>query len=303
MRSTQRIAISAVLVAVTAAGSIAAIESPAASYAIRIERPAVVGRKLHVVGSVKSRQRTLETVADTALSPVEVSFDLDFVGDLEVLAVSPRGRATEESVAVERCTRTENGLGRQVVPRGLLVHARLVDGRTVFESGTGTLSAAGRAALALVVELSADDEPSDDQALGAAPPKTIGEAWAVEPRTMSAVLARAGMRVAARDVAGETKLIGLRTLGGVRGLEVRAEITAHDVVLDTALLPAGVRPRGGMLTGRFAYMLPLDPALPPIEERADFESDSFLSGTVENRPVRMSLESRLSKDLRLALVP
>ena len=249
-------------VALSYAGQGAAQTQPAAAtYEVRLHRPAVVGRRARVT-SEGVKHQTVRVVR--AGRPAEERLEdlrVHFRAVERVVAVLPNGKARQSDYTVELFSSDDERGNHVLARRGQVLS--VVRGARGAEA-TVTLDGlpvppATRSALAAVVSLSASDV-TDDDTFGTTARQPVGGAWPMHADVAQRDLeAASGMRA---TLTGQTRLERAATVQRTPCLELAA--TMDGTVTTMPRLPPGSIVRTGNMHVALRGMFPVAGALPAL---------------------------------------
>ena len=254
-----------------APGQPAAAAAPQADYAIQLTRPAAVGQKRLVSGSVQTDDRTTGGPSGARPENQQQVSTLHFIVATEVQAVSARGNVQRAVLYVRRLTKESGGISAELAKPGEAITARLEGHERVVEMQGARVAPDLQDALAALVPLRADDEPTDDDLFGTATRRRVGESWPVHADAF-ARMSSGGVTFDPRQVAGTVTLAGVKVSHGLPCLEVRWRLEAQHGTFKAGTLPSNLTGTMTTLSVTGAALVPVDAAL-PAEGR-----DSTLAG-------------------------
>ena len=230
---------------------------PAADdYVIRLTRPSKVGERYRVDAKGTERNQERLTVGGQVQND-DSDISVHLIAVATVLAVDNASQATRIEYLIETCKKTSSGATEKVLSAGRRVVAESDDDDdTVFTvDGDPALEDVSEA-LSVVISAHPPDSPSDDQIFGTPERKRVGDTWSIDSGTAAAYFSKAGLVVSAEDLKGTVTLVGVRTIGGVKALEITAHIGAERMTMD---LPEWLRIEKTSMTGDFTGFVPMDP--------------------------------------------
>jgi hypothetical protein len=264
--------------------------APAAEdFSIKFSRPSKVGERTLLTGTYQADEDTVVTVAGRE-NRQEKHAIYRFAVIHKVLAIGAKGNPSRVALAVQKLTREADGATTEVLKAGDVISVRLEGHEEVWELGGAALADELKEALDSIVEVTADDDPTDDDVFGTARRRRIGDSWPVDARLLADQLRRKGLPVTAKDVTGTATLAGTKSVQGVPCLDVRLNIELRDVKLPIPDLPAEVVM--APLTVRFTgvQVLPVNGVRNMLEANLDFRLPLAANGTVEGNSFTMRSE-------------
>jgi hypothetical protein len=264
--------------------SVARADDDAETFEIRLDRPSKVGDKYGVSSLVATKTVSkITTEGEAQPRTVRDSVGIHLEGEIEVLAVTPRGAELKVACTVRKCTITDGGETHDVIPAGKVIFAEWKDDKTVYAvklNGDKTAPIPERLAGLLddVLRISNPDDQGNDAVFGTKEKQKPGATWPVNAEAAVKELEREGMKVAADDVSGSTKLVEKTKAGGLDCLKVETRFKAKNAS------GAGKGPakemtlEQGELSVSVTSVMPIDPALPPVSDTGALKVKSVLKG-------------------------
>ena len=263
----------------------------ARDYSIQPVRPARIGSRFRVTATGTKGVRLSYTVNGVENRGDQTAFKVEVKAVGEVLEVDAAGRPTRVRYSVEKCLRTDEGPGVEVVAKGAAVVARIAEGETVFELDGGTLGMAARDALALVLSLGEEKSQEALFAPPAWPPSPAssdppsdrrrpGDSWPVDPQAARESLTSGSLEIDPASIAGTATLVGVRSARGSEVLELVVEVAARRLAMPTEGLPPGMSFKEGTVRYRLTGLFPADPAYRPLSRKKQLEASFVLEGKV-----------------------
>lgn len=239
-------------------------------YEVRLHRPDKVGDRFDVKCEAATIRGTTVVVGEERREQPGEAFGIKLVGTVEVLATTPKGKATRISVVVRKCVRVAGDAEKELVAPGKTILAEVKGKETAFSLKYGTLPPEAQPALELAFRLSdKDDRGNDDLLFGTAKKQRVGGTWPASAEQAVKEFALEDVGVAKEDVSGGTTLDGVTTINGVECLKLSGELVVKNIKPTAGAdrqLPPGVTAAGGTLRHRFKVTLPVDPSIPALEE-------------------------------------
>ncbi len=254
------------------------------TFEIRLDRPSKVGEKYGVSSLVATKTISkITTQGEAQARTVRDSVGIHLEGEIEVLAVTPRGAELKVACTVSKCTVTDGDETHDVIPAGKVIFAEWKDDKTVYAvklDGGKTAPIPERLAGLLddVLRISNPDDRGNDAVFGTKEKQKVGAAWPVNAEAAVKELEREGMKVAVDDVSGSTKLAEKTKAGGSDCLKIETKFKAENAS------GAGKGParemtlEKGELSVSVTTVMPVDPALPPVSDTGVLKVKSVLKG-------------------------
>lgn len=197
-------------------------------------------------------------------------------GTVKVLAVNEKtGAVTKLQCTVAKLAKD----GKEVCPSGAVIAAE----RSPHQSSAITVN--GQPVPPEVRELLGPmlglGDPaatvSDDEVYGTDRPQTVGEARPIDKQLAERqVIEDARVPVAPGSARGETKIIRVKSAGGVDAMLVRLKL-AYDLTPAKPARPGTTPIEGGSVSDTFEILLPVDPSKPPISMTDDSRVSALIT--------------------------
>ncbi|HMF08339.1 MAG TPA: hypothetical protein VKJ00_04335 [Thermoanaerobaculia bacterium] len=224
-------------------------------YAIRLSRAHSVGDRyrLDARGRTHDRQRVTVGGRETENSETEVSVHL--VAAATVLAVDTKLQAIRTEYRIESCQKSSSGKTSEVLPAGRKVIAESKAGETVFTIDGQPAGKETAEALKAVISSHDPDSPTDDEISGTTERKRIGDTWSINAATAARLLSKEGVSISPEDLHGTVRLEGVRTINGVKALELSLHLRADKLRFAA---PEGLRLEKSAMEGDFTSPVAVD---------------------------------------------
>lgn len=254
------------------------------TYEIRLDRPSKVGEKYGVSSLVATKTVSkVTTEGEAEPRTVRDSVGIALEGEIEVLAVTPRGAELKVACTVAKCTVTDGDAQHDVIPAGKVILAEWKGDKTVYAvklDGDKTLPVPDRLAGVLddVLRIANPDDQGNDAVFGTKEKQKVGASWPVNAEAAVKELDREGMKVAVEDVSGSTKLAEKTKAGGVDCLKLETKFKAKNASGSGKGPAEGMTLEKGELSVSVTTLLPVDPALPPVTDSGVMKVKSVMKG-------------------------
>src|SRR4051812_25695705 len=183
-------------------------------YEIKLDRPDVVGDKFKIEAEGAMIRRAAMVLDDKRREEDPVGMGIKLEGTMEVLAATPKGKATKLSVTVESCVRVSGPDEKELLPKGAVIIAEADGNDTKFSLKDGELKPDASGLLELLFHLSADDaRATDDELFGTKEKQSVGAAWPMNAKRAAEDYATEDVKVDPADVSGNVKLDAIDKLG------------------------------------------------------------------------------------------
>ncbi len=216
-------------------------------------------------------------MAGDAAKTSAVGFDSLLDCSIQVTAVDRDNHATKISVTVDRCLRD----GKPLLAKGAVIVAA-VNGNKVEYSVNG---AAVEKPLAECLDLtlqnfvSIPNQKDDEESMfGTDQRKKVGDVWAVHQASVANMMSVAGFVAKKELVTGETKLVGIKTVGGKDILEIEGH-AAIDGLKGVALGTSS------SVSLKFSGMFPENPADKPLNTSMGITSTTLSTNQTDDHKV------------------
>ena len=264
--------------------ALAVADEAGGQYEIRLDRPSKVGEKYGVSSFVATKTVSkVTTEGEDEPRSVRDSVGINLEGEIEVLAVTPRGAELKVACTVGKCTVTDGDKTQDVIPAGKVILAEWKGDKTAYAvklDGGKTLPVPERLAGVLddVLRIANPEDEGNDVVFGTKQKQKVGATWPVNAKAAVKELEREGMKVAEEDVSGSTKLAEKTKAGGVDCLKIETTFKAKNAT-DNGKGPARqMTLEKGELSVSVTTVMPVDPALPPVSDGGVLKIKSVLKG-------------------------
>ena len=220
--------------ALVASGSARAADD---THAVRLSRPTKVGDRYRVDAKGKLVMQQRVAAAGQVAQSNETTIEVQLLAVATVLAVDSKAMATRVSYQVASCQRLKDGQTKEIVPRGRTVVAEHKGQKTGFTVDGEAAPAEVAEALGVVISAHEPESATDDDIFGTRDRKRVGEKWDINAPAAARDLSARGLKLAPQDIAGHAKLEAVRTVDGVKALEVSARLRVDRL---NAPLPPGM---------------------------------------------------------------
>jgi hypothetical protein len=271
-------------------------DEDAETFEIRLDRPSKVGEKYGVSSLVATKTISRVTTEGEQPRIVRDSVGIQLEGEIEVLAVTPRGAELKVACTFSKCTVTDGDETHDVIPAGKVIFAEWKDDKTVYAvklDGGKTAPIPERLAGLLddVLRISNPDDRGNDAVFGTKEKQKVGATWPANAEAAVKELEREGMKVAAEDVGGSTRLVEKTKAGGVDCLKLETKFTAKNTSSSGRGPAKEMTLEKGELSVTVTTVMPVDPALPPVSDSGALTVKSLLKGkNPEGKPMTVEVE-------------
>lgn len=286
------------------ANALPGAEEGAKDYDVKFARPIKVGAKYAMTADGALLRQTTITRGGATQKQPEDGFGIHLTGTVEVLALDDIGEEAKVSIAIDKCTRITSQGETELVPKGGILIAEGKGKDTIFSlEGGGELSKDAADALDLVVSLDTNDTLTDDDLLGTAGRKKVGESWPVSSENIAKDSERVNVIVKPEDVEGSFRIDGLEKKDGVECLKMSGNMKVKNLVAkadesEDDGLPEGFVVEGGSMDAKYAGLFPLDLTVGSLSESASITFITHIkSGSGKDGAVKV--ESRVQRAVEM----
>ena len=268
---------------------VAALPVFAQDYEIRLHHPRRVGSKNKVSAIGRDLQEMSMWSEGRALreEKKELTVEMDAVST--VLAVGPKGKPTSLSLQIQKLTKMDAGIQKELLPRDTVVTASRVGKKTSFEVNGQAVDPDVTQALELVVSVSNPDlDDTDDDLFGTRERKRVGDSWDANQAAVAKLL-MSDPRMTVKDIIGKATLKELIKDASGQRLLVAFEVTGKTVPATPA---PGASSQGGTIVMKGTAEFPLDPSLPRVKETAEMNLSARMTG--KQNPNGPEVERRMT---------
>ena len=233
-------------------------------YEVRLTRPDAVGDKFKLSGEGALIRKTVMTLGDNRREQEPSGSGIRLDATAEVLAVTPKGKITKLSLAVERCLRVSGPEEAELLPKGSVVIAQADGKRTKFSLKEGELPPEASELLDLLFQLNDDDSRgTDDELFGTKEKQPVGASWPINAEQAAKDFAAEEIKVDASDITGTVKLDTVEKAEGGALLKLSGRMSVKKIQPGGEVageLPEGLKMDVGSLDFKFTATLPKDPS-------------------------------------------
>jgi hypothetical protein len=276
---------------------------PAADQAIVLDRPEQIGAVATISASCRSQQHRGIQLAGRPIQAEDIDVQYSFAGEREVLAVSAQGQPTRLRLTVNRFERTVAGKPVVIMlPPSAQLVAERAGGHSVFRDGNAKeLHEVVQQALRMVLVIG-DGTPIQDQALGSAQPRAVGEQWAISPVPAARLLADLLLIVDPAKLSGSAARGELAPGSGGQQLRLTATLAFTDFTVPALAPTLTVTSSAGTLALDRLY--PADPTQPMTSEKRLLKEHLAAQAKVQaNGSPGMAISIELEQANELLLTP
>jgi hypothetical protein len=237
-----------------------ALTARAEDYKVVLNRPETVGQTYSIHASGQRIHDLTVDVPGTGPQKKSDSFKGELLGTIKVLAIDDHTKqATKIQCTLDKLTRD----GKSVLDAGTVVTAENATGQTVFTVNGNPVEAAVAPVLDLLLSVHKLGSPSDDEVFGTDKAEPVGGTWPINTAAAAADAARNGLPITKENLHGETKLIGLKEVGGKQALEIAGDMSAENF---SGPMPNGGKIESGSVKAHVTGLFPTDPAQQPFQQ-------------------------------------
>lgn len=266
-------------------------------YAIQFERPVKVGARYHVFcqGAI---EQVAESVANGRRLPQSgESMEVDLHADVEVLAVTPKGKEKKVRLTNTRAKVEANAGPVKVLADGAVVVIEQDGKKTKYTVDGRPASAQAAKALGLALSLSSDEQ-SDDLVFGTPERRAVGERWEANSAAAAASLAvmLGGGTFRVQDIQGGCSLDSVTAYEGVRALRLGGNLRIANLHVP---LPNNLKMREGRVEAAFSAYLPVDLTKGPLRRTSHTVTEILAAGDKDGVKIEVQTKSKETRDVRV----
>jgi hypothetical protein len=224
----------------------------AQEYEIRLSREHKVGDKYRFSANARHAEKMVVSIGDTPVNQKLDEFTVDLVSLMIVLEVGELGRVTKFAMQIERCLVTHGGVGKPLLPPGVVVKGAAENNRNVLTIDDAPVDAITAKILQAVIP-SHRSGISDDDVFGTREKKRVGDTWDIDfdvaKKSLNEMFNMQG------DIKGTTTLDGVIKGGDGDFLIISAWLDMDNVSMP---LPDGVKIQSGQVKGTFSGRFPIN---------------------------------------------
>jgi hypothetical protein len=268
----------------------------AQDYEIRLNRPTAVGNRYRLTSTASDEQSANAKVDGQPARSQRELIAAELIADVEVLAVTPKGRESKVSLTIEKFTRTDPQ-GGELLPPGSTVVAEYAGGKTTFAVGGAPAARnVARAFEVAGITMHDDNKPGDDDIFGTAGRKKVGDTWEINTALAVAELAKTGVKVEAVKPNGSATVAELTKANGLPVVRIDATLAMDGIAPP---LPPGVTIQKSAFKATFSGLFPTDLTKPRQQESQTLDLQIEASGDRDGRLVEMSMVKKTSRETKM----
>jgi hypothetical protein len=252
--------------ATTAPAASATTPGASPQYQIVVHRPLAAGARFRVVVDAQEKIEGVENMTGaTQASSNDINHDvhLSLTGIVTVREVDKDGRALSATLDVERFTASPKDA--ELVPTGTrLDFVRGQGDFSVMVNGTPRPDLMKQ--LRLAFPLQRPGSPLGDALFGSKQPRQVGDSWDFSKSLVAQSMLDDGYKITETNLTGDTRLMGVSSVGGVECLELASKLHADHAAVSEQSDVQGVG--SGKLDATIKLVVPTNPALPVAMEEA-----------------------------------
>ncbi len=235
----------------------------AQDYEIRLTRPDKVGERFRATVSARTVRKMAMSVGGRVVRKESEAFTLDLEGDVTILAIDKRERASKASCKIIKLDRVEGEERKELLPKGTVVVTAIEEGKQVFRIGEHKVDESIESALSSLVELRRGDV-TVDEAFGTPDRKKVGDSWPINREKTAQEFAAHDMPVAAERLQGKTTLEKVVKVGDAECLQISRDIRVKGLKVPA---PPGLRLGESKARMVVTDLMPVDVEGPGLETR------------------------------------
>lgn len=276
------------------------------SYTLVFHRPMKVGQRFTFAAKASFKEANTMTANDAPLRNDVKSADCKLSGELEIVAITPKGRAREVRLKLTQAEATEDGKAAEPFRPGDEIHVVRDGKKTVAEVGGKAATPLQAKLLDVLNVVQVDLATTDDDIFGPGRKVKTGEQWPVHSEVAAADpdLKSLGP-IKGENITGTTRLIGPVRSGDQPCLKVHGEMK---VVTSGAMLPGlppQVKVRSMTMTMSGDADLPIDPSAARSLDGVLMTVNMEGGGTIEKdgKATKLDFKSNIQRSKEMRLTP
>jgi hypothetical protein len=263
------------LLALPAARAVAADEL---SYEIKMDRPAKAGDKYHLEALAATRTTSALKVEGKNAPPMDEAVGIRLEGEVEVAAVTDKGREKKLSCTVETCAIKQGKQNLELVPKGTTLTAEWADGKARYRANGKDVPEFASNLLRRVLEISDPEGVGDDDIFGTRERKKVGDAWPLDKDAAVRDFKQKELEVKPEDVDGGTKLLEVAKVDGVPCYKLEVSFEGKNLKGTGKGAAEGMTLEKGSIRGTVTVLLPTDARTGHLKESGTVSVESHLVG-------------------------
>ncbi len=267
----------------------------AEDYAIKFDRPLKVGDRYHISSKGTQDRVTNVKAGDRVLPEKREALVADLTAEVEVLAVSPKGKEKKVLVTVSKFAFQSDGHSENLVPDGTQLTVEYVNKKTEFSIDGHPADEKVSKALGVVFKLSSD-ETSDDVIFGTDQRQKVGQRWTMNSAAAAAALGTEfEAKFDAKDIQGGCRIQEVVPTAGGEALRIEGDLTLTSLKVP---LPEGMKVRKGRVKSKLSGLMPVDSRQGLIEQGSSVDTEILAVGESSGVKIEVAtkgLETRATR--------
>ena len=191
------------------------------TYAVRLARPVKAGERFKISARAAVLSQTVREVEKVPAETDDVNLACKVSGELTVVAVTPKGMASELLLTLEDAESFDDGEPSAIFNSGdIIVVKKGTDANVVTVNGEEPDEEQAEL-IDVLVNVSDEDAPTDDEAFGTDSPVKVGDEWSARREVLAREMARQDLRgLRPNDLTAYSKLLSTTSIAGEPALRV-----------------------------------------------------------------------------------
>jgi len=245
----------------------------AEDYEIRLHRPLKAGDHYQMAALARDSRKASTTMDGQAFRQSAEDLTLEFEAMVKVLEVTKEA-CSKIALTIIKCCKVDGEVRTPLLPKDATVTAAFLNGKYIFEQGGVPVVPEVQKALHLLVLLGKRGL-ADDETYGTSDRKKVGEHWGINAERALDDLKKSGLEAKKEDFIGTVKLEKVAKVGGGECLQIAADMSIARLSKE---VPGGFAIDKGNIQARMVSILPVNPALGPVEETSNFAMTVVIRG-------------------------
>ena len=275
------------------------------TYDVKLHRPVKVGDRFNLTAKVAVDMHARTVMNADEVEEENVVAACRLKGEMTILSTTPKGLAKELRLKLSEAECMDDGEPAEFFKKGDIIYLRHDKPDKVVQVNGADPDDTQAEVIDSFLYVQGDDQPTDDELLGAPGKVKRGESWPMNQEAMLKDWIREGFNgLKSEDLKGQTTLAEITDLEGKPAARFQGVFRIENAGLTMPSLPEAIRAKSFKLEIKDETDLPLDPAGLATRSRTDLriesDSDGLIDAPGRTVKVRVKLRQHCASDVALA---
>ena len=276
------------------------------TYEVRLHRPAKAGDRFRIAAKIAIESETSTTLDNEEADVEKVNLACKLTGELEALAVTPKGLASELKLKIVDVECVSDGAKAAFFKAGDVIHLRRDDDDKVVEVNGDEPDELQGVVIDDLLSVAGETEPTDDDVSGTREKVAVGAEWAMDSARAAKSWKDEGFEgIKAGDIKGTTKLVETTTLDGSPALRFRGEMKVSCAGVKMPRDPDEIKTKRFTMEASDETELPVDPKVMSSRVKLQVKTEAESGGKIERdgETVKVKIKTRHRYAYEIAETP